>query len=169
VKNKQNRSSVPLSRPLTLGQRDNLPCKGDKEHDSDGIVDLKALAREVLKKEKTRNSTANPIEPMELMERNRIEGHEVAEGKAFLPHDRYAFQVQKMLRHMNQPDYPSGMILWLGSSHPWLYRILVSYLPDIIHSQWEHRLPIHEFKRTLDDLLEVHRAAVLLYRAEARQ
>jgi hypothetical protein len=167
--NYQTKPNVPLSRPLILGQPDSSPGKWDTEGGGNGTEDLKTLALKVLQRDKRRDNGSKITESNVSGERNRTEAQGISEGEAFPPDDKYARRVQETFRRMNRPDYPAGMIPWLEAKHPWIYRILVSYLPDTIHRQWEQSSPLHEFESTLAELLDVLDVALTLYRKEASQ
>jgi len=79
----------------------------------------------------------------------------------------YAERAQAALEAINQPNYPAGMIAWLESEQPELYRMLTSILPDRIHDLWSRHASFFEFDAVLARLVETHRRACELYRAEA--
>lgn len=76
----------------------------------------------------------------------------------------YSARMQAALAAISRPDYPAGMIPWLGEAHPDLYDELTVRLPDLIHRFWEARAPLAEFDAILARLVEVHRQACELYR-----
>src|SRR5713101_2707412 len=44
--------------------------------------------------------------------------------------DPYADRMRAALHQINVPDYPAGMVPWLGTTRPDLYAELTSHLPD---------------------------------------
>jgi hypothetical protein len=78
--------------------------------------------------------------------------------------DPYQCLARSALAKICRPDYPAGMIPWLGENHPSLYAELTTNLPDEIHRLWAARAPLDEFERTLGLWLEAHRTSCELYR-----
>ncbi len=70
--------------------------------------------------------------------------------------DLYAEHMQAALREINRPDYPAGMIPWLGENAPGLYAILTEDLPNEIDQLWNARAPIVQFEETLRRLVKLH-------------
>jgi len=79
--------------------------------------------------------------------------------------DPYAERMRQALRHFNSPDYPAGMIQWLGTARPDLYARLTSNLPDEIQRLWSERAPLEHFERVPARLVSLHRECRDLYRA----
>jgi hypothetical protein len=79
--------------------------------------------------------------------------------------DPYAERMREALRHFNCPDYPAGMIQWLGTARPDLYARLTSNLPDEIQRLWSEREPLEHFETVLARLVSLHRQCRDLYHA----
>jgi hypothetical protein len=79
--------------------------------------------------------------------------------------DPYAERMRVALREVNPPDYPAGMIPWLGTARPDLYAELTSSLPDEIQRLWSERAPLEQFEVVLARLVSFHRQCCDLYRA----
>jgi hypothetical protein len=77
--------------------------------------------------------------------------------------DPYQKLAVACLAKICRPDYPAGMIPWLGKKHPRLYEELTALLPDEIHQMWVERAPLDEFERILNLWLEAHRTSCELY------
>src|SRR5437879_1401920 len=69
------------------------------------------------------------------------------------------------LAAISRPDYPVGMILWLGEAYPHLYAELTERLPAEIHRLRSEHAPHGEFQGALDLFVKTHRQACALYRA----
>jgi hypothetical protein len=78
----------------------------------------------------------------------------------------YSSRAQAALAQINRPDYPAGMIPWLGEAHPDLYDELTSRIPDEIDLAWKCQAPLAEFEAILARLVQTHRQACELYRAQ---
>ncbi len=76
----------------------------------------------------------------------------------------YTSRAQATLSEINQPDYPAGMIPWLGDAHPDLYDALTRRIPDEINLAWKCRAPLAEFEASLARLVQTHQVACGLYR-----
>lgn len=81
--------------------------------------------------------------------------------------DPYADRMRAALRQINVPDYPAGMVPWLGTVRPDLYAELTSHLPDEIHRLWRDRAPLEQFEFVLARLVSSHRRCCELYRAKS--
>jgi hypothetical protein len=81
--------------------------------------------------------------------------------------DPYAERMRAALRQISAPDYPVGMVPWLGTVRPDLYAELTSYLPDEIHRLWRNRAPLEQFESVLARLVSSHRQCCELYRAKS--
>jgi len=79
--------------------------------------------------------------------------------------DPYAERMRAALCQVNPPDYPAGMIPWLGTAHPGLYAELISNLPDEMQRLWSERAPLEQFEAVLARLVSFHRQCCDLYRA----
>ena len=86
-------------------------------------------------------------------------------NKDALPSDPYAERLGAAMREVARPDYPTGMIPWLGQANPRLYAELTERLPDEIHRLWSGHAPLEHFERVLHAWLETHRRACALYEA----
>lgn len=82
--------------------------------------------------------------------------------------DPYAERMQASWRRVCQPEYPAGMILWLGEAHPRLYSELTERLPDEIQRLWSERSSVELFESVLRRLVSLHRQCCELYRAGSR-
>ncbi len=80
--------------------------------------------------------------------------------------DPYAERIRVAFRQVNPPDYPTGMIPWLGTVHSDLYAELTSNLPDEIQRLWSERAPLEQFEAVLARLVSIHRWCCDLYRVE---
>jgi hypothetical protein len=78
--------------------------------------------------------------------------------------DPYGERVRAALREINRPDYPAGMIPWLGDNMPDLYKRLTSELPDEVNRLWNEHVTISKFEAVLRELIEAHQQACALYR-----
>ena len=85
--------------------------------------------------------------------------------------DPYAEKLQAAFQQVCQPDYPVGMVPWLGEVNPRLYAELTERLPNEMQTLWELRAPLEQFERVVDRWLETQRQGCALYRAhrEAEQ
>lgn len=79
--------------------------------------------------------------------------------------DPYAERMRAALRQINVPDYPAGMVPWLGTARPDLYAELTSHLPDQIDRLWSERAPLEQFESVLARLVTLHRRCCELCRA----
>lgn len=79
--------------------------------------------------------------------------------------DPYGERMRAALAQINRPDYPAGMIPWLGEAHPGLYDELTSRIPDEIDLAWKCQVPLAQFAIILARLVQTHRQARDLYRA----
>jgi hypothetical protein len=86
---------------------------------------------------------------------------EISEERVIV--DPYQELARAYLARICRPDYPIGLIPWLGTNHQALYDELTSLLPDEIHRRWVAKVPIPEFELILDLWLEAHRTACDLY------
>jgi len=77
----------------------------------------------------------------------------------------YARRAQEALASVCRPDYPQGMILWLGEASPRLYAELTERLPGEIHRLWSEHAPLEKFQAILDRWKQTHAQACVLYRA----
>jgi hypothetical protein len=77
--------------------------------------------------------------------------------------DPYQEHARASLARICRPDYPAGLIPWLGEKHPPLYEELTARLPDEIHRLWVERASLEQFDRILGLWLEAHRTACELY------
>ena len=77
--------------------------------------------------------------------------------------DPYRELAETYLAKICRPDYPAGMVPWLGDNHSTLYDELTCNLPDEIHKLWVDQAPLSEFDRILGIWLEAHRTACDLY------
>jgi len=69
------------------------------------------------------------------------------------------------MREVARPDYPAGMILWLGEANPGIYAELTVGLPDELQRLWSGRAPLEDFDRILGLWVEAHRTACELFTA----
>ncbi len=76
----------------------------------------------------------------------------------------YTSRAQAALSEINRPDYPAGMIPWLGEEHPDLYDALTRRIPDEIDLAWKCRAPLADFDAILARLVQTHQVACGLYR-----
>jgi hypothetical protein len=83
--------------------------------------------------------------------------------------DPYQDLARAALERICLPDYPAGLIPWLGEHHPPLYDQLTACLPDEIHRLWAERAPMEEFERLLDLWLVAHQTSCELYRSAHTQ
>jgi len=85
--------------------------------------------------------------------------------------DPYAERLGAAMREVGRPDYPAGLIPWLGETNPRLYAELTERLPEDIQRLWEAHAPLEQFEKVLAHLLDAHRSACAVYKAhlEARQ
>lgn len=79
--------------------------------------------------------------------------------------DPYQDRMEVFFEHICRPDYPAGMIPWLGEADPSLYELLTETLPNRISRLWADRAPLSQFDATVDSLLQAHRTACALYLA----
>lgn len=86
-------------------------------------------------------------------------------GYKFPLSDPYAERMRAALRQVNLPDYPAGMVPWLGTARPDLYAELTSHLPDEMQRIWSERAPLEQFEAVLALLVSLHRQCCDLYRA----
>ena len=77
--------------------------------------------------------------------------------------DPYQERARKALNQICRPDYPTGLVPWLGNEYPSLYQELTCTLPDEIHHMWIDRVSIPEFERVLELWLIAHQTACELY------
>ncbi len=83
--------------------------------------------------------------------------------------DPYAERLRTAFLQVNLPDYPTGMIPWLGTARPDLYAGLTSNLPDEIQRLWSERAPLEQFEVVLARLVSLHRQCCALYRAALKE
>jgi len=86
------------------------------------------------------------------------------DAAVFSARDPYAVRLRRVWECLCHPEYPAGMILWLGDACPILYTELTERLPDKIQRLWEARAPLDEFERVLDLWKEAHRTGCRIYR-----
>ena len=80
--------------------------------------------------------------------------------------DPYAERMRAALRSINTPDYPAGMLPWLGTAQPPFYAELTDHLPNEIERLWSGRGPLEEFESVLARVVSLHRRCCELYCAE---
>jgi hypothetical protein len=80
------------------------------------------------------------------------------------PVDAYGERLGNAMQSLASPEYPAGMIVWLGDACPILYTELTERLPDKIQRLWEAQAPLDEFERVLDLWKEAHRTGCRIYR-----
>jgi hypothetical protein len=68
------------------------------------------------------------------------------------------------VREINQPEYPAGMVPWLGTAHPELYDRLTGRLPDELQRLWNEHAPLADFEAALAELVFLHQSCCHLYR-----
>jgi hypothetical protein len=81
----------------------------------------------------------------------------------------YRTCLRAVLKQTSEPDYPMGMIPWLESAEPGLYRDITSRLPDLIHDLWTSHAPLPDFERVTAEWLAAHRRACALFRSKHGQ
>lgn len=89
----------------------------------------------------------------------------VATNKGRLPSDPYSRRFSTVMRQVARPDYPAGMILWLGEANLALYADLTVHLPDELQRLWSEHAPLEDFDRILGLWVETHRTACQLFKA----
>lgn len=89
----------------------------------------------------------------------------LAQPKRVAESDPYAERMQAAWLQVCQPDYPVGMIPWLGEVHPRLYSELTERLPDQIQQLWSEGSSLELFESVLMRLISLHRQCCELYRA----
>jgi hypothetical protein len=89
----------------------------------------------------------------------------VATNKGRLPSDPYSRRFSTAMREVARPDYPVGMILWLGEANPALYADLTVRFPDELQRLWSEHAPLMDFDRILRLWVEAHRTACRLFKA----
>ena len=67
------------------------------------------------------------------------------------------------MRELARPDYPVGMIPWLGEAYPILHVELTDGLPNEMQRLWEAQVPVEEFQKVLDIWVEAHQMACEMY------
>jgi hypothetical protein len=82
--------------------------------------------------------------------------------------DPYALRMKAALNQINAPDYPVGMMAWLGCALPELYVELTVHLPDEIQRLWSDRASLIEFEFFLARLVSLHRQCCELFVASLR-
>jgi hypothetical protein len=75
----------------------------------------------------------------------------------------YRDRLQAALRSIC-PQYPAGMLCWLGKADAALYDVLTRQQPDLIRDLWNTHAPIEEFNRAVDNWLGTHRRACSRFR-----
>jgi len=181
MRNGSNEQAVPLPHTPTLGQWDSAAKKWDRRPDTDGTVDLKALALKVLRPDSQGDtsgtavaesvpvgSTALGLPGTPNTEPGSATTASMPTQQATAPAERadpYEWRMQNALRQLYQRDYPTGMVLWLEQSYPPLYADLMKCLPDKIHQLWSEHADLRQFEEVLNQLLQTHRKACALYRA----
>jgi len=86
--------------------------------------------------------------------------------KAALPVDLYADRLGAAMQSLARPEYPAGMIPWLGEAHPALYAELTARLPDEIQRLWEAHASIDDFQSVIDLWIEAYRTGCEMYQRE---
>jgi hypothetical protein len=81
------------------------------------------------------------------------------------PGDPYAERLGAAMREVARPDYPAGMIPWLGEAHPVLYAELTEGLPNAMQRLWSAHAPLEDFDRIIGLWLEAHQTACGLFKA----
>lgn len=82
------------------------------------------------------------------------------------PFDPYEERMQAALREINRPDYPAGMIPWLGENAPSLYAMLTEDLPNEINRLWNGHAPLAQFEEALRRLVKLHGQCCEFYREQ---
>jgi hypothetical protein len=75
----------------------------------------------------------------------------------------YAERMRTVFDQIEAPDYPAGMVSWLGMERPDLYSELTVQLPGTIHRLWSERAPLDQFEAMLARLANLHRHCCELY------
>lgn len=82
-----------------------------------------------------------------------------------IPDDEYSQRLKMALHSICRPDYPIGMIPWLGEHRPDVHAELTEKLPEEMSRLWIAHRPLDEFDQVLRLWSEAHRKACNLYRA----
>jgi TubC N-terminal docking domain len=82
--------------------------------------------------------------------------------------DPYARRLQAALTEICRPDYPAGMIPWLGERYPRLYAELTTRIPNDLSRIWRDQAPLEKFDLVLTRWSEIHWAAQELFRATGK-
>lgn len=82
-----------------------------------------------------------------------------------IPDDEYSQRLKAALHSICRPDYPMGMIPWLGEHRPDVYAELTEKLPEEMSRLWTAHRPIDEFNQVLRLWSEAHKKACNLYLA----
>ena len=94
-----------------------------------------------------------------------IKVQQTAVRNNFISDDEYSVRLQSVLRSICRPDYPAGLIPWLGEQHPDMYFTLTEKLPEEMRRLWTEHRPIDEFDKVLGLWVDAHKTACGLYLA----
>ena len=83
--------------------------------------------------------------------------------------DAYAKRMQAAMGEVCTPDYPVGMIPWLGQAHPNMYQKLIDTIPNELHQLWSQHEPLELFDWLLQQWVSTHKLGCALYRVHRNQ